>query len=97
MSDFRINETATTLSGHVWNLKRQNSPYEISWKKLARKRVFNPITKTCQLCLTEKYLIIFSNEGATFNRRNKLYSTCRHRLKELLEISKPKTIILSFW
>ena len=85
MSDFRINETATTLSGHIWDLKRQNAPYEISWKKLARGRVFNPITKTCQLCLTEKYLIIFSPEGATLNKRKELYSTCRHRLKELLE------------
>jgi hypothetical protein len=54
MSDFRINETATTLSGHIWDLKRQNTPYEISWKKLARGRVFNPITKTYQLCLTKK-------------------------------------------
>jgi hypothetical protein len=62
----------------------ESVPYEISWKKLARGRVFNPTSKTCQLCLKEKYLIMFSPEGATLNKRNELYNTCRHRLKQLL-------------
>jgi hypothetical protein len=75
---------ATTLSKYVWELKRENAPYEISWKKLVKGRVFNPVTKTCQLCLKEKYLIMFSPEGATLNKRTELYSTCRHRLKLLL-------------
>ena len=85
-SDFRnlSGEHATTLSKYVWELKRENAPYEISWKKLAKGRVFNPVTKTCQLCLKEKYLIMFSPEGATLNKRTELYSTCRHRLKLLL-------------
>ena len=87
MSDFRTQggETKTTLSKHIWSLKRQNIQYELSWKILARGRVFNPITKTCQLCLKEKYLIIFSPEGATLNKRTELFGTCRHRLKDLLE------------
>ena len=83
--DFRNDENATTLSKHIWSLKRENIQYEIAWKTLARGRVFNPITKTCQLCLKEKYLIIFSPEGATLNKRSELFSTCRHRLKDLLE------------
>jgi hypothetical protein len=86
MSDFRTpgGDKATTLSKHIWSLKRQNIPYEVSWKKLTRGRVFNPVTKTCQLCLKEKFLIIFSPQGATLNKRNELFNTCRHRLKELL-------------
>jgi hypothetical protein len=86
MSDFRTpsGEHATTLSKHVWQLKRERVPYEVSWKKLARGSTFNPTNKTCQLCLKEKYLIMFSPEGATLNTRNELYSTCRHRLRELL-------------
>ena len=87
MSDFRNikNEHATTLSTYIWDLKKQSVPYKVSWKKLARGRVFNPVTKTCQLCLREKYLIMFSPEGATLNRRKELYNTCRHRLKNLLQ------------
>ena len=87
MSHFRNtrDKHATTLSTHILELKDQGIPYEISWKKLARGKVFNPISKTCQLCLKEKYLIMFSPEGATLNRRNELYSTCRHRLKDLLD------------
>ena len=86
MSDFRneASEKATTLSKHIWGLKRQNIPYNISWKKLAKSRVFNPVTKTCQLCLMEKYLIMFAPQGATLNRRSELFNTCRHRLKDLL-------------
>ena len=86
MHDFRTpkNETSTTLSKYVWKLKKEQVPYTISWKKLANGRVFNSVTKTCQLCLKEKYLIIFSPEGATLNRRNELFNTCRHRLTNLL-------------
>jgi hypothetical protein len=84
MSDFRINETATTLSKYVWKLRLENSPYKITWKELAKGRVFNPVTKVCQLCLKEKYLIMFSPAGATLNKRTELYSTCRHRLRLLL-------------
>ena len=85
MSDFRKSETATMLSKHVWKLRRENSPYEITWKKLAKGRVFNPVTKNCQLCLKEKYLIMFSPEGATLNKRTELFNTCRHRLRLLLD------------
>ena len=86
MHDFRTEakEKSTTLSKHIWELKREGVPYTVSWKILARGRVFNPITKICQLCLKEKYLIMFAPEGATLNKRSELYNTCRHRLKQLL-------------
>ena len=87
MSDFR-NETyksSTTLSKHIWKLKRENAPYNVTWEVLSRARVFNPVTGRCQLCLREKFLIMFQPESATLNSRDELYSTCRHRLKLLLE------------
>ena len=86
MSNFRnqSGDKATTLSKYIWKLKRQGFPYEISWKKLARGRAFNPVTRTCHLCLQEKYLIMFSPHGATLNKRTELYNTCRHRLKDLV-------------
>ena len=89
-SDFRNQaRKGTCLSKYVWKLKRENVPYSISWKIIARGRGFNPTTRSCQVCLKEKYLIMFRPEGATLNSRDEFFSTCRHRLKRLL--SKTKT------
>ena len=87
MSDFRNEryKDSTTLSTYIWKLKREGVPYDTSWETLSRAKVFNPVTRTCQLCIREKYLIMFNPESATLNSRNELFSTCRHRLKQLLE------------
>ena len=98
MYDFRTvsQAGATTLSKHIWKLKRENAPYNLAWEVLARAKVFNPVTRTCQLCLREKYLISFYPESATLNSRTELYSTCRHRLKMLLENFKTWTYLFFF-
>ena len=75
---------STTLSSHIWELKNKNINYNIKWKAVDRAARFNPVTKKCRLCLKEKYYIIFQPEGAKLNRRSELYSTCRHRKKDLL-------------
>ena len=74
----------TGLSHYVWKLKNNNTPYSISWQLITRSPSFNPTKKSCSLCLKEKYFIMFRPEGATLNKRNELYATCRHRLKPLL-------------
>ena len=74
----------TSLSNFIWKLKRENVTYKIDWKILMRGNSFNPSTKTCNLCLKEKYCIMFKPDGATLNSRSELFSTCRHRLKPLL-------------
>jgi hypothetical protein len=74
----------TTLAGHIWNLKRQGEDYTTSWKIIDRGKDFNPSTRSCQLCLKEKYHIMFSSDGATLNSRREIFSTCRHRTKLLL-------------
>ena len=74
----------TRLSKHVWSLKSQKIPYTVSWEILAKAPSFNPATKTCKLCLKEKWFIMFRPEGATLNHRSEFFSTCRHRLKPLL-------------
>ena len=74
----------TTLSMHIWNLKNQGEDYNTSWKIIDRGKAFNPSTKSCQVCLKEKYQIMFNPEGATLNDRREIFSTCRHRTKLLL-------------
>ena len=81
----RNSEHSTTLSTHIWQLKDQNIDYRLKWKIVDRGRRFNPINRKCNLCLKEKYYIIFQPEGATLNRRSELFSACRHRRQQLLE------------
>ena len=75
---------STTLSSHVWNLKDERKKYDLSWNLVDRAPDFNPVTRKCRLCLKEKYYIIFQPDGATLNNRSELFSTCRHRLRLLL-------------
>ena len=77
-------EHDTALSTHIWNLKDNNHGYQIQWSVVGRAPRFNPITKKCKLCIKEKYHIIFEPEGALLNKRSELFSTCRHRLRDLL-------------
>jgi len=77
-------EHETTLSAHIWDLKRRSKHFEIEWSIKDRAPPFDPVSKKCRLCLKEKYHIIFQPEGATLNQRFALFSTCRHRLSKLL-------------
>ena len=81
----RNSEHSTTLSTHIWQLKDQNIDYRLKWKIVDRGRKFNPVNRKCNLCLKEKYYIIFQPDGATLNRKSELFSACRHRRQQLLE------------
>ena len=83
-TDTQANRTATCLSKHIWKLKDKNVKYSIQFKQLALAPAYNPVTRICRLCLTEKYLIMFKPEGATINSRSEFYSACRHKEKLLL-------------
>ena len=77
-------EYDTTLASYIWSLKDNNLSYQINWSEICRAPRFNPITRKCRLCIKEKYHIIFQPEGALLNKRSELFSTCRHRLRDLL-------------
>ena len=78
-------ESSTTLSAHIWDLKQNNKNFNINWSVLDQARSFNPVTRKCNLCVLEKYFIIFQPEGASLNKRSELFTTCRHRKNQLLE------------
>ena len=81
----RDENNSTTLSTHIWKLKDENKNYNLKWRIIDRGKKFNPINRKCNLCLKEKYHIIFQPEGASLNRRSELFSTCRHRWQQLLD------------
>ena len=77
--------TETCLSQHVWELKDRGIDHDISWKILDRATLFNPATKKCNLCIREKYFIMYVEKSSTLNKRSEVYNTCRHRTQSLLE------------
>ena len=83
----RIN---TELSSYIWDLKDQNTPYEIRWDLVRRANPFSPVTRKCDLCIAEKLEIIYNPGLATLNKRNELYIHCRNRDKVLLVKRKRK-------
>ena len=76
---------STTLSHYIWSLKEKNIHYCVNWKLIARSSSYSSSSKTCNLCLLEKYYIICKPEMASLNNRNELASECRHRKKHLLQ------------
>ena len=90
MWDFANDESATTLSAHIWNLNRRNEPYTIKWDIASRAAPFSPVSGICNLCTAEKFEIIFNPAKATLNSRNELFNSCRHRRPKLLINVKKK-------
>ena len=81
---YKNSENSTTLSTHIWSLKERGVPFNIEWDIIDRAPPFYPTTRKCRLCLKEKYHIMFSGGGASLNSRSEIFSTCKHRLTDLL-------------
>ena len=79
-------DRSTTLSSYFWKEKEEGRDPEVSWKILeANIPTFDPVTKTCQLCLREKFNIILNPHLANLNSRNEAYSHCRHMGSKLID------------
>lgn len=83
LSNFRNFNTknATKLSTKVWELRNKNVNFELKWKILQKAFPYKPGSSQCRLCLTEAYFIIFKPAESTLNKRNELFSKCRHANK----------------
>jgi hypothetical protein len=75
---------ATELSKYVWHLKESSVKYSIKWRIMKKCKSYSNKTKRCNLCLHEKFLIIYYPKLSSLNSRNELLSKCRHRNKFLL-------------
>ena len=75
---------STELSKFIWNLKDNNTPYNIKWSIIDRAPPYSTKTKRCHLCTTEKFHIIYSDRKSTLNKRTEFLSKCRHSSKFLL-------------
>ena len=71
-------EYITGLSKHIWHLKKINEPFTRSWSIVSRANPYNPVTKTCNLCLMEKTCILLSEDANLLNERSEVMNKCRH-------------------
>ena len=83
----------TTLSSYIWNLKEKGTPFEIKWSIKARGHAFSSGGRSCDLCLTEKLVILTEDQNTMLNKRSELLETCLHGSKHLLVSLKKPTIV----
>ena len=81
-------QNSTTLSTHVWKLKEEKPNFDVlkdvKFEIIGRAAPFSPVSGVCNLCISEKYEIIFNSDRASLNSRNELFATCRHKEAVLL-------------
>ena len=67
-----------THSKHFWVLKDRKKDFSINWEVLARtKNKFN-LKHSCTFCDIEKHEISKLNLNLALNKRNELFSSCKH-------------------
>ena len=75
----------TTLSSYFWHLKEKGRSPNIKWSVAKRAPPYNPASKKCRLCLTEKTLILeHASDPNMLNTRTEMFSKCRYRWKHVL-------------
>ena len=72
---------STELSKYIWHLRDSNKDFNIKWTIICKARPYSDITKRCDLCTTEKLMIINSKPDELLNKRSELISKCRHENK----------------
>ena len=76
---------STELSKYIWHLRDSNKDFNIKWTIICKARPYSNITKRCDLCTTEKLMIINSKPDELLNKRSELISK-QVLLKEQLTV-----------
>ena len=71
----------TSLSTHIWKLKRRR----IKWRIIKQASVYSKESGGGNLCLEEKTTIMFADEKTSLNKRTEIMQKCRHREEHLLK------------
>ena len=75
-SSFKLEHkrTTTTLSDHIWKLKKNNTDFNIKWEIIKNVKPYAPGEKICKLCISKPSL----------NKRTEIFGHCVHRKQFLL-------------
>jgi len=74
-------KSSTSLSKHVWERKKNGTDFTIKWEILKECLPYRCGTRSCNLCLTEKYLILMADPKLCINKNSDLMQKCRHSNK----------------
>ena len=77
----RDKKNATELSKAVWLAKGSGPNQTMQWSMVDRATAYQPGTRNCNLCLTEKLNILLADKHAALNKRSELTGKCRHKSK----------------
>ena len=88
-------ETSTELSKVIWKLKNDDTKHTITWRVLTKCQAYKPGSRSCNLCTTEKLLIL--QNPTSINSRSELVSKCRHARKFLIMNFWPRTLLLEMF
>ena len=77
----QANRNNTTLANFVWDAKDRGEEPTVTWQILRNSKSYRCGTRKCDLCLTEKLMILKEKGPSSLNRRSELMGTCRHRRK----------------
>ena len=89
---------STTLSKYIWDLKMQGTDYELKWEVLKQCSPYRCGARVCDLCLTEKLIILQASEESTLNKHSEIMQKCRHRnkfkVKSVIQVSSFHSLCL---
>ena len=74
----------TGLSKFIWKLKSEQKNFDIKWEIAAIAPSYSTESKKCNLCLTEKTLILLASSNNSLNQRHEILNKCRHKNKFIL-------------
>ena len=90
---YESKRNSTRLSQYVWNLKEKNIPHNIKWEILSKTKSYQPGSKTCDLCNSEKWKILTADPEKTLNKRTEIMNKCRHKTKfKLANVKQPRSL-----
>ena len=79
-------DNSSTFSTYYLKEENMGRNPQIKWTILEKNIPhYNPVTKKCQLCIREKYNILFKPELCSLNSRQELFAHCRHICLKLIE------------
>ena len=81
-------DNGTALSKYVWFLRDNNARFDLKWSIKKKAKVYSAGAKYCDLCLTEKTIIMLADKNC-INIRSEILRKCPHIRKFTLGMVKP--------
>ena len=79
------NRTNTKLATYVWDKRDEGVEIkEVKWEILKKCQKYEPGGRKCDVCLSEKLIIMKDRDPNSLNKRSELNNSCRHRSRQKL-------------